>query len=150
MGLSILIAGGPTTHLSLLAQGAERADLKDISKGFNHARWDMPWELLVIGLGLVLVVLVAISATRWWRSRYDNPGPAVLFSAFARKAGLGWGDRLLLWRIARAGKLSSPIALLLARGALMHHSEAFRQRMSPRASKRIYLRVLRIQQHLFD
>ena len=134
---------------SLLAQGENRADLKDISKGFRHERWDMPWELLVIGLGLVLVVLVTISATRWWRSRYDNPSPVVLFSAIARKAGLGWSDRLLLWRIARANQLTSPIALLLARGTLSHYSDAFRQKMAPRASQRVQRRVQRIQAHLF-
>lgn len=137
------------TSNGLLANARLPADLDDISAGFRDARWEMPWELLLIGLGSVLVVLVAISARRWWINRYVQPGPTVLFSALARKAGLGWSARLLLWRIARHAGLSSPIALLIARGSLTKHTQAYTAQLSKHGQQRIHRRVRAIQDHLF-
>ncbi len=135
--------------MSLLAESRLPADLDDISAGFRNARWELPWEILVIGLGAVLIVLVTISARRWWVNRYVQPGPNILFSALARKAGLGWSARLLLWRIARHAGLSSPIALLIARGALSKHTQAYTAQLGGHAQKRIHRRVQAIQDHLY-
>lgn len=132
-----------------LAEARLPADLKDISSGFRDGRWEMPWQPLVIGLGCVLVVLVTVSARRWWVNRYDQPGPLVLYSALARKAGLGWSQRLLLWRIARHAGLSSPIALLLARGALKTYTREYTAKQGALAQQRIHRRVNDIQAHLF-
>jgi hypothetical protein len=134
--------------LGLIAETRLPADLDDISAGFRNARWELPWEVLVIGLGAVLIVLVTISARRWWVNRYVQPGPNILFSALARKAGLGWSARLLLWRIARHAGLSSPIALLIARGALAKHTRAYTAQLGGHAQKRIHRRVQAIQDHL--
>ncbi|MEM9414400.1 MAG: hypothetical protein AAGA29_02840 [Planctomycetota bacterium] len=128
---------------------AQTVDPRKISDGFNHGRWDMPWELLVIGLGVVLIGVAIASAMRWWKERYTNPSALVLFSALARKAGLGWGDRILLWRISRSRGLSSPIALLLARGALEQHSKAYRKQLSGFTDTRVKRRIAHIQANLF-
>ncbi|XAM00514.1 hypothetical protein OT109_03805 [Phycisphaeraceae bacterium D3-23] len=128
---------------------AQIVDLEKVSDGYNNARWDMPWEILVIGLGLVLILVAVISAMRWWKSRYTDPSALVLFSALSRKAGLGVADRVLLWRIARSRGLSSPIALLLARGALEQHSRAYRERLGRFSDARVKRRVAQIQAELF-
>ena len=125
----------------LLAQSSDRASLREIREGFREARWEMPWQAMALVLGATLLVLAAISARRWWLHRYDQPGPAMLFSAIARKVGLSWTDRLLLWRIARHAELSSPIALLLARGALKTHAQAYYSRMRPHAKQRTARRI---------
>lgn len=128
---------------------AQSATPSEISEHFKNSRWELPWELLVIGLGLVLIVLVVWSLLRWWKTRDSNPSPLVLYSIIARRAGLTWADRLLLWRIARARKLSSPISLLLARGALEKHSRAYRQRLGAGTSRRVQRRVERLSADLF-
>ncbi|MFI4861390.1 MAG: hypothetical protein ACIAXF_12000 [Phycisphaerales bacterium JB063] len=128
---------------------AQTAKPSEISEHFKHSRWDLPWELLVIGLGILLIVVTIISGVRWWQSRYTNPSALVLFSALARKAGLGWADRFLLWRIARSRGLSSPIALLIARGALEQHSQAYRAKLSGFTAARVGRRIDHIAAQLF-
>jgi len=127
--------------------GAKLEDVRDhFNDGIQH---DLPWELLLVGLGLTLILIVLVSLRRWWRARQDDPSPLVVYSAIARKAGLGWADRFLLWRIARAGNLPTPIALLLARGALRHHARAFASRLGPRSADRLQARIARIESDLF-
>ncbi|MFN3168353.1 MAG: hypothetical protein ACE37H_14945 [Phycisphaeraceae bacterium] len=146
----------PIAIAGLLAQSQEKqkkligVELEDVSKHVNDGvQHDLPWELLLVGLGLTLIVIVAVSLRRWWRARQDDPSPLVVYSAVARKAGLGWGDRFLLWRIARAGDLPSPTALLLARGALRHHAKALMIRLGPRSAERVQVRLERIESELF-
>jgi len=93
-----------------------------INQGVQH---DLPWELLLVGIGTTIVVIAVISLKRWWMSRHKDPSPMVLFSAIARKAGLNWRDRYLLWRIARAFDLPTPIALMLSRGTLRHFGDLY-------------------------
>lgn len=118
----------------------DRDKLSEISKyatdGIQH---DLPWELLLVGLGTTLTAIAIISARRWWRKRHQDPSPIVLYSAIARKAGLGWRDRLLLWRIAKAFQLPTPIALLIAQGTLQHYSKRYLGNHSsrPRLSQRL-------------
>lgn len=95
---------------------------KSITDGVVH---DMPWELLLVGIGAMLVSIVVISLRRWWLSRHNDPTAIVLFTAIARKTGLGWRDRYLLWRIARTFDLPTPIALMLSRGTLRHYGEIY-------------------------
>lgn len=128
----------------------EREKLKEVSKHINDGiKHDLPWELLLVGLGLTLVGITLISLHRWWKRRQDDPSALVLFSAIARKAGLGWSDRLTLWRVARANDLPSPIALLLARGALRHYADQYALAKPGRARQRLDRRVARIEAELF-
>jgi len=117
-----------------------------VNDGIQH---DLPWELLLVGLGATLIAIVVISLRRWWLARQKDPSPLVLYSAIARKAGLGWADRFMLWRIARAGELPTPIALLLARGTLRHYADAYARRRSSRARDRVIQRIARIEAELF-
>ena len=140
----------------LLAQADDKpgklvgVDLKDVSKHVNDGiQHDLPWELLLVGLGATLIAIVAITLRRWWLARQDDPSPLVLYSAIARKAGLGWADRFVLWRIARATGLATPIALLLARGALRHHAGLFATRLGPRSAERFRARMNQIEAELF-
>lgn len=143
--------------ITLLAQAQEhsptlvdREKLREISQLHNQGvRYELPWELLLVGLGLVITVITIVSLYRWWNKRQDNPSAMVLFSAIARKAGLGWRDRMMLWRIARANKLPSPIALLLARGALRHYVRVYAQHRSNRARNSLDRRITRIEAELF-
>lgn len=125
-------------------------DLEEVSKIYNDgARHDVPWELLLVGLGATLIVITVISARRWWLAREDDPSPLVLYSAIARKAGLTWADRFVLWRIARASELPTPITLLLARGALRHYSQIFAKRLGSQSADRLNVRIARIEAELF-
>lgn len=125
-------------------------DLKDVSKHVNDGiQHDLPWELLLVGLGATLIAIVAITMRRWWLERQDDPSPLVLYSAIARKAGLGWADRFVLWRIARVTGLPTPIALLLSRGALRHYAKAYTRHRSPRSAERVQKRLADIEATLF-
>ena len=128
----------------------ERDKLTEVSRHVNEGiEHDLPWELLLVGLGLILITIVGVSLRRWWLARQDDPSPLVLYSAIARKAGLSWSDRFVLWRIARASQLPSPIALLLARGALRHYANNFARRLTPRSAQRLQARLNRIEAELF-
>lgn len=119
---------------------------REVNKGIQH---DMPWELLMVGIGATLTAIVVISLRRRWIRRHENPGPLTLFSAIARKAGLSWQDRYILWRIARANDLPTPIALLLARGALQHYAQQYTRHRSITARARLDARLARIEADLF-
>lgn len=138
-------------QLALLAQAKPKplASPSEVSEHFNHGRWDLPWELVVVGIGMVLASIAAISLFRWWQRRHDDPTPLMLFSAIARKAGLSWGERILLWRIARSEELPTPIALLLARGTLTHYATRFARKQSPRTRERVLSRVNQLKGRLF-
>lgn len=141
---------------SLIAQSEQKpgrltgVDLKEVSKhvtdGLEH---DLPWELLLVGIGATLTAIVVISFRRWWQGRHDDPSPTVLYSAIARKAGLGWRDRFLLWRIASSFNLPTPITLMLARGTLRHYSRLYLSNRSGYTSQRTGLRLARIEATLF-
>lgn len=147
----------PLSTISILAQSqkspgslVDRAKLDEVSDAVNDGNLhDLPWELLLIGLGTTLICIVIVTLRRWWHARQDDPSPLVLYSAIARKAGLSLADRFTLWRIAKASDLPTPIALLLARGTLRHYTLAYTQRRSPQARQRIAERIARIEAELF-
>ncbi|MBX2851949.1 MAG: hypothetical protein KTR15_09415 [Phycisphaeraceae bacterium] len=127
----------------------DRGKLEEVSKSITDGVvHDMPWELLLVGIGATLMVIVVISIRRWWLSRHNDPTPTVLFIAIARKTGLGWRDRYLLWRIAKTFDLPTPIALMLSRGALRHYTDLY---LSNRASgsRRAGQRLAQIESALF-
>lgn len=121
----------------------------EVSESFVNNRFDLPWSIVIVGLGAILAAIAAVSLYRWWQRRNDDPTPLVLFSAIARKAGLSWGERLLLWRIARNQKLETPIALLLARGTLRHHAAGFAHKLSPHGRQRLQHKIDRLCERLF-
>ena len=123
----------------------------DISKARNEgAGYDLPWELLLIGIGATLLAIVVVSLRRWWLSRHADPSPMVLFSAIARKAGLGWRDRYLLWRISKTFDLPTPITLMLSKGTLRHYSDLYLNNHTAGGSRRNGARLSHIEAALFD
>jgi len=143
--------------LTLLAQTGTntgtlvpREKLTEVSKHFNEGlRYQLPWDFLLAGLGALIIAVAAVSLRRWWINRQDNPSPLVLYSAIARKAGLTWSDRFMLWRMARACNLSTPIALLLARGTLRHYARQYAANRSAMSRQRFSQRLSRIESTLF-
>lgn len=127
-----------------------KADLEEVSRLRNEGPYyDMPWELLLAGIGATLIIIAMISFRRWWRNRHNDPSPMVLFSAISRKAGLGWRDRYLLWRIARIFDLPTPITLMLSKGTLRHYSELYLNNHSTSRHHRSGQRLSRIEAELF-
>lgn len=119
---------------------------KEINKGIQH---DMPWDLLLIGIGTTILCIAAISIRRWWLRRMNDPSPLVLYSAIARKAGLSLPDRFVLWRVSRFADLPTPIALLLSRGTLRYHTERYAQHLGRSSREKHTQRFARIEAELF-
>lgn len=146
-----------TLSMSALAQTSsepsvlvDRDKLQAVSDAINDGiQHDMPWELLLVGIGATLSTIVLVSLRRWWLNRHQSPSPTVLFNAIARKAGLGWRDRFLLYRIARSSHLPNPITLLLARGTLRHYSDIYLSSRVSSTSRRVHQRIARIEAELF-
>ena len=127
-----------------------KAELKEVSRLRNEGlSYDMPWELLLVGIGATLTVITVISLKRWWTNRHKDPTPSVLFSAIARKAGLNWRDRYLLWRIARAYDLPTPITLMLSRGTLRHYGDLYLNSHAATSQRRSGKRLAEIESALF-
>lgn len=122
----------------------------DVSEHFNQGiQHNMPWELIVAGIGATLLTIALVSARRWWVGRHEDPSPMVLFSAISRKAGLGWRDRYLLWRMSKTFDLPTPIALMLARGTLRHYCELYLSNRAGSTQQRLQQRLTKIEDALF-
>lgn len=122
----------------------------DVSDKFNQGiKHDIPWELLLVGIGATLTAIVIVSLRRRWLGRHKDPGPMVLYSAIARKAGLTWRDRVLLWRISKTFNLPTPITLMLARGTLRHYRELYLSNRAAGTHQRLNQRLARIELVLF-
>lgn len=122
----------------------------EVSREFNQGiQHDLPWELLLVGLGATLIVIVVISLRRRWQASRQDPSPLMLYSAIARKAGLSIPDRFVLWRVAKRFKLPTPIALLLARGTLRHFTSLYLSNRTGPARQRLGDRFARIEAELF-
>jgi hypothetical protein len=118
-----------------------------VSDGIEH---DLPWELLLVGIGATLITITIVSLRRWWKNRHDDPSPIVLFTAVARKAGLGWRDRYLLWRITKTFDLPTPIALMLSKGTLRHYGDLYLSNRASGNHRRTGRRLANIEHMLFE
>lgn len=144
---SALLAQSDSEQKVLVDRDKLEAVSQHINDGIQH---DMPWELLLAGIGAMMMMVVVISLRRWWLGRHADPTPMVLFSAIARKAGLGWHDRYLLWRISRTFDLPTPITLMLSKGTLRHYSDLYLNSHSPGTNRRNGQRLSRIEHLLFE
>lgn len=143
-------AGGPG---GWLAAGARMvtADRSEIGRyaAEHGSRLDAKQGLLILG---GLVALISSASLAAWVARRRPPVPVVvLFNRLAREAGLGPGDRWLLYRIARPHGRAAALAPLLCPGTLGAWArDQARSRAGPRRRRAARLaRAASIRRHLF-
>ncbi|MDD4889999.1 MAG: hypothetical protein PHU85_08720 [Phycisphaerae bacterium] len=103
----------------LLADGATR--LRNVQQYFNR-KSDDPWGTLLFWMIALTVatglLILGLRHARWQRRRQPPGKPWRLFKRLVAEAGLGWGDRRRLARLARRACPEAPTAILLSPGAL--------------------------------
>jgi hypothetical protein len=104
----------------------------------------LAWILLGVGLMVAGVWFWRIG--RQWRKRLE---PTVVSVRLGRKLGLGWGQCLLLARIAAVRQLSSPLTLMLSGNTFANHVELYLQQQSAARSRRLRQALGRIHDRLF-
>lgn len=88
--------------------------LESFSDGFRRNRTQIDSSDVVLLLtGLVVVFSVLWLVARWSERRVRNDSSLGLFWTLANTHELSWSDRWLLWRLARAKRLTEPALLFL-------------------------------------
>ncbi len=88
--------------------------LESFSGGFrsNRAQFDSG-DVVVFLVGLAAVIAVLWLVARWSERRVRSDSSVGLFLTLAKAHAVSWGDRWLLWRIARARGVTEPALLFL-------------------------------------
>ncbi len=88
--------------------------LEGFSSGFrdNRAQFDSG-DVVVFLLALAALITVLWLVARWSERRVRSDSSLGLFLTLAKAHAVGWGDRWLLWRIARAKGVTEPALLFL-------------------------------------
>ena len=96
----------------LLAQLDSR--LQSFSNGFrrDRAQFDSG-DIILLLSGFVVVFSILWLLARWSERRVRNDSSLGLFWTLAKTHGIGWSDRWLLWRLARAKRVAEPALLFL-------------------------------------
>lgn len=111
----------------------------------------LPWWQVALVLTLLTTLAVALVWWWWWRRNAEGlPRPLWTFHRLASDHGVALSDQWHLYRIARAGDLSTPLALLLGRGCFDHTVNRYLATLpdARRPAERQHLRALR--HRLFD
>lgn len=88
--------------------------LESFSSGFRKDRAQIDSSDVVLLLtGLVVVFSVLWLVARWSERRVRNDSSLGLFWTLANTHEISWNDRWLLWRLARAKRLTEPALLFL-------------------------------------
>ncbi len=125
------------------------ADLAEVGRhALNNSSRVRPEEILLL-VGGLLTVLSLCSLVAWLSRQRLRPHTLVVFNRVAREAGLGLRDRLVLWRIARATALPTPLALLLCPGTLGHAARTYARHQRKRPGTLRLARAASIRRHLF-
>jgi hypothetical protein len=96
----------------LIAQMDSR--LEGFSSGFREHRARMDsGDLVLLLTAFVVVFTVLWLVARWSERRVRNDSSLELFWTLTKTHGIGWRDRWLLWRLARAKRLAEPALLFL-------------------------------------
>ncbi len=111
----------------LIAQTDSR--LESFSGGFrkNRAQIDSG-DVVLILIGFFAVFIILWLVSRWSERRVRRDSSLGLFWTLAKAHSISWGDRWLLWRIARAKRMAEPALLFLdprlTSPQCMHHLAA--------------------------
>lgn len=111
---------------------------------------DVPWAVLFTIAGLTAVLATGVSLHRRLKAGPDGLAPRSAFLRYSKRLGLNWRDRLLLWRVARAAKLPTPLALLVASGTLYHHGRQFAAGLSANRRQAVHKHLAAIQRQAFS
>ena len=84
-----------------------------------------PLTYVLIGVALLVPVAAAIVVRL---ARRDHARHGAAFRVLCRGLGLGWSERRLVRRVARAGGISTPGAVLLGRGCFEHAAGGYARR----------------------
>jgi hypothetical protein len=109
----------------------------------------VPWAVLVMAAGLLIVLAGAVSLHRRLYRSADEPAPGQAFLGHARRIGLSWSEVWLLVRIARGARLPTPLTLLIAAGPLYHHGRQFAAGLSMSRRERVHRRISAIHRKAF-
>lgn len=93
---------------------AQDSRLESFSSGFQKDRAHLDsGDLVLLLTAFVVVFTVLWLVARWSERRVRNDSSLGLFWTLAKTHGVRWGDRWLLWRLARAKRLVEPALLFL-------------------------------------
>ncbi len=96
----------------LIAQGDSR--LRSFSGGFRDYRSQFDsGDIALFVAGVTMLIGVLCLVARWSERRVRNDSSLSLFWTLSKAHELTWGDRWLLWRIARNKRVSEPALLFL-------------------------------------
>ncbi|MEO1235166.1 MAG: hypothetical protein AAFX76_00100 [Planctomycetota bacterium] len=127
-----------------------KGDPGDVGRAAMRDGSRLRGEDAMIIVGGLLTLLSVISLVGFLRRQRLRPHALVLFNRVARRSGLTWADRWLLWRIGRGAGLPTPLTLMLCPGTLGFHARSgARRRMGKRRATLDLARAASIRRHLF-
>jgi hypothetical protein len=114
----------------LLMAGSDKPNVRAFREAFRGLDWEaaMLRDPRVIGAALVIAGLAMAGLVIWRRIRQDRRRHGPILRRACRELRLSWLQRHLLIAMARAGRVGSPVALLISRGCFDHAMAAYRAR----------------------
>jgi hypothetical protein len=95
---------------------AEPSRLETLGRGFQHGS-GVSRGNIVLGVFVLVGIVLAVWAAAYWHTHRDRlpwcNDAAKLFWSLCRAHALRWGDRWLLWRVARYQRLDDPARMFL-------------------------------------
>ncbi|MBI1368095.1 MAG: hypothetical protein GC162_05515 [Planctomycetes bacterium] len=116
----------------------------------SNGRSSISLTLLFYFVGALAVFLAGRMAWIYWKRFYKWSEPLRIYWRLAAQMGLAGDQRILLWRIARAGQLPSPLALMFSAGTLDEHARAFGRKLPASAIAKFEKRIDAIEARLFN
>lgn len=126
------------------------ADPGEVGRAAIRNGSGMHVEYALIAIGLLLTVMSTVSLAIWIKRQKVRPHRLVVFNRIARRMGLTWRDRLVLWRVGRRTGLPTPLAMMLCPGTMGTHARSYaRSATFKRHGTLTLARVASIRRHVF-
>ncbi len=127
-----------TPTASLLAQTEMLNRIRGVREGFRHQpsyTWESGtffWFLGALAVGLLGLLILM----RWKRqngsAQAAKASPVGLVNAALKELGVGLGDRILVWRLARRSRLPQPAVMFFSPALFDRYSRAWVNRLMTR------------------